>query len=100
MAVAIITLYLGWAAGAFLAASTLLLATMYLRMAARLEPVLFLRAVMAVAIITLYLGWAAGAFLALGAAAAGMVVVWICGFFHLRRSNSRKVLIKWNPAFA
>merc|ERR1712123_221532 len=63
---------------AALAASTLLLATMYLRIAWREEPVRDLRAVMAVAIITEYLGWAAGAlgaFLTLGAAAVSDIVV-------------------------
>ena len=63
---------------------TLLLATMYLRMAAPLEPFLFLSAVMTMAIMKLYLGWSAGlvtflAFVALGAAAEDMVVVGYSG---------------------
>merc|ERR1711935_897030 len=62
---------------AALAASTLLLATIDLRIAWREEPVRSLRVVMAVAIITEYLGWAAGAlgaFLAGAAAGADMMM--------------------------
>merc|ERR1711892_1495533 len=62
---------------AALAASTLLLATIDLRMAWRGEPVRSFRVVMAVAIITEYLGWAAGAlgaFLAGAAAGADMMM--------------------------
>merc|ERR1712121_301916 len=54
---------------AALAASTLLLATTYLRIAWREEPFLSASFLMAAVIMAAYGGWAAGAFLALGAAA-------------------------------
>merc|ERR1712153_150031 len=69
---------------AALAASTLLLATIDLRMAWREEPVRSFRVVMAVAIITEYLGWAAGALGAfLAGAAAGADMMMFCVGYSL-----------------
>merc|ERR1719211_1021388 len=65
---------------AALAASTLLLATMYLRIAWRDEPPLSLRALMAVRIMALNGGWAAGlaTFLALTTFLAGAASAIVC----------------------
>merc|ERR1712083_296230 len=65
---------------AALAASTLLLATTYLRMAWREEPPLSLRALMAVRIMALNGGWAAGlaTFLALTTFLAGAASAIVC----------------------